>query len=200
MKLPILSLLIFLYFVISWFTPWQYIEIPYSISASYIFDIIVILLFAYKCKFRLRLGLRPNLLKESLISFLFACLSLGFIYWKNITTPLLHIPNLFLHLVIIAPLLEELVFRFIFQNLLSQSLKSKKIILIISALIFSISHSYALSFMPEIYKPFVYLQLLYTLPLGYLCARSFYNNNILGAYIIHLVFNSSFYIAIKYLF
>ena len=185
------------YFLCSWFIPWHLVQLPYELSLATGFDIVVVLTLAIKFKFPIRVGLRPSQIKELVLPSILAMSSIGMVHFIKMPTPFSYIQNIFLHMVIIAPLVEELIFRFTFQNLISKSINNKKLVIILSALLFSLSHAFAFTFLPKAFFPFIFLQVIYTFFLGLFCAKSFYNNNILSPYLIHFIFNLFFYTALR---
>jgi len=186
------------YFLVSWLVPWHLITLPYELSLASGFDILFVVSLGVFFKLRIRMGWRPSQLRELILPTVLAISAITYIHFAKIVTPFSYIKNVFLHMVIIAPLLEELVFRYIFQNLVSKSTQNKNITIMVSAILFSLSHAYALTFLPKDFYPFIYLQIFYTFGLGLFCAKSFYNNNFLSPYFIHFIFNLIFYSSLKF--
>jgi len=104
-------------------------------------------------------------------------------------------------LLIVAPILEELLFRFVFMNANSKVIKNKFIVVLLSAVVFSLAHFNALRYVPEVVRGFVIYQGLYTLVLGAVTAMVYYvltEKRILAAIGVHFLFNLGFYLASQY--
>jgi membrane protease YdiL (CAAX protease family) len=188
--------LIIIYFALSWFYPWEPIEAYPALSKAYIFDFVfvVITTFVYRNwpqflfekirAFFIKLGATLVLATGSI-------LIIKFMQWK---TPFEYMDRVFLQLVILAPILEELVFRNVFYQLSNRYFKQKKWPVYFNAAIFSLSHFPAFWYLPAEFHPFIYWQLFYTFFLGLICARAMQDQkSILGPIILHLIFNFMFY-------
>jgi membrane protease YdiL (CAAX protease family) len=189
-------ILIILYFAISWFYPWDSIEAYPALSKAYIFDLVFVvittfffrnwpkILFAKMTSFLIKLGATLALATSSI-------LIIKAMSWQ---TPFEYMDSVFLQLVILAPLLEELVFRNIFYQLSARYFKQRRWLIYFNAAIFSLSHFPAFWYLPVEFHPFIFFQLFYTFLLGIICARSMQDNSsILGPIGLHLVFNLMFY-------
>lgn len=98
-------------------------------------------------------------------------------------------------LLLVAPFLEELIFRFfIWQPI--EWLTGKPIIAwLVTSLMFSYSHLHSIWFLPKEIHSFVVYQTIYTLILGLACGFfKFRNNSIAGAVLVHFGFNLGFYL------
>ena len=99
-------------------------------------------------------------------------------------------------LLILAPLLEELVFRGALQTALVNLLPVKGGVVVLSGALFALSHGIAITYVPEPYYDFVYYQTFYTFALGMFCARAKETSGgLLSAINVHFGFNLGFYIA-----
>ncbi|WP_127715451.1 CPBP family intramembrane glutamic endopeptidase [Halobacteriovorax sp. HLS] len=189
-------LIIPLYLAISFLIPWERFSIHEGFSSSIFFDIGFILFiskyldigYSYKLKIN-----RNDL--TSLISTTFLAVGSLLIFKQlDIVNPFNYISLLFLNLVIIGPILEEFVFRGIFNKIIPSKIGKLKHLL--SGLIFSFGHSFSIFYAPKEWMQFFYLQLLYTLILGIICSVTFESNkNITKAIILHIIFNLLFYVA-----
>jgi len=77
---------------------------------------------------------------------------------------------LVLQLLVIAPFLEEAIYRIMFWNSLEKSYHKEGVTLILSAVLFSFSHLYAI-FVISSYHSFIIYQSIYTLILGLLLGQ-----------------------------
>lgn len=194
-------LILFLYILIRFFlTSWLDSLGTYS---SYFFEIITLILFSavnYKSAFS-----KPNFKLQFLfISLIF--LPLGFIVYfllrpLNITLPIdISSTEILFFLLMVAPILEEFIFRFfIWKNLEFLKLSSAKI-LVITSLLFSYSHLHAIWFFDNSFYPFILYQSTYTLIVGLLLGLiNKKTNSILYPIVSHFLFNFGFYLGFKFL-
>lgn len=99
-------------------------------------------------------------------------------------------------LLLVAPFLEELLFRFFLWSPFQLLTKNPKVTLIITSLIFSYSHFHAFWFVDKEIYPFVIFQTTYTFFLGLACGYFVYRyTSIAGAILFHFAFNLGFYLA-----
>jgi membrane protease YdiL (CAAX protease family) len=106
----------------------------------------------------------------------------------------LEIAETLVFLIIVAPILEEFIFRYLlWQPALLANARLAS--LIITSALFSYSHFHAIWFVPLEYSSFIYYQSAYTLFLGIACGFYVYRyNSLLGAILIHFAFNVGFYL------
>ena len=102
-------------------------------------------------------------------------------------------------LLIVAPVLEELIFRWLLWKPIETVAKKPFVALIVCALVFSYSHFHPLVFIvfiPNELRDFIYYQTAYTFLLGLGCGYYVYRYASLSAAIaIHFAFNLGFYLA-----
>lgn len=188
-----------MYFAFSWGLPWH--KLPSTISFSYVFDFLFALgvsfLFRLPWKFRWRVN------KYTLISFL-EILSLGAgtvaaIWYMEIEMPFRLVYNLEWHLLVFAPILEELVFRQTFQRVLIKNMGGKRVTSMLVAAIFAFSHLIGLSVLPVEYVPFIGFQVFYTFILGVICGQALLRfHSVFAPMALHFIFNLIFYIAMQF--
>jgi membrane protease YdiL (CAAX protease family) len=191
--------LVFIYFLFSWGLPWH--RIPSSISFSYVFDLLFALgvSFFFRLPWKFHWVLNKNTLKVFIEVITFASLTIGAIWYMDIETPFRLVNNLEWHLLVFAPVLEELVFRQTFQRLLIGNMGGKRITSMLVASIFAFSHLIGLSVLPTEYVPFIGLQVFYTFLLGVICGQALLRfHSILAPILIHFVFNLCFYLALQF--
>ncbi|HVJ64891.1 MAG TPA: CPBP family glutamic-type intramembrane protease [Bdellovibrionota bacterium] len=75
--------------------------------------------------------------------------------------------ELWIQLVVVAPLLEEALFRLFLWNGLRPAVRSERQVLVITSLLFSLSHFAAYFYVPPEFRGFVVYQSLYTLGLAF---------------------------------
>ncbi len=190
--------LIIVYFAFSWGLPWH--KIPSTISFSYIFD----LLFALGISFFFRLPwkFKWDINKQTFKAFgevlALAIGSIAAIWYMDIEMPFRLVQNLEWHLLIFAPILEELVFRQTFQRVLIANVGGKRVTSMLVAAIFAFSHLVGLMVLPVEYVPFIGFQIFYTFVLGVICGQSLLKfHSILAPIAMHFLFNLSFYVAMQ---
>lgn len=191
-------LVVALYFAFSWGIPWH--QLPSTISFSYVFDLAftLVICFFYRLpwKFKWR-GLKNTALfiTQALALALFC---IGAAWFWNMPVPFRLVENLEWHLLLFAPVLEELVFRQTFQRFLINRMGGKRVTSMLVASIFAFSHLIALRVLPEEYIPFIGFQVFYTFVLGVICGQSLLRtHSILGPILIHFLFNLTFYFAMQ---
>lgn len=194
--LPILGL----YFFISWCGPWQELAPGSTISASYLLDLIFILTVMIIRKKLVIIGELKLfvLLSRSVVSLLlaFACVSIA--KYTNLIAPFKFVDHLLLQMLILAPFIEELVYRESILELQKKFGSSDRQILILNSLFFSLSHYSGIFLLPAEFHSFIYFQVLYTFPLGWLCTKAkLRSGGIAEPILIHLLFNLVFFFAVK---
>lgn len=193
--------LVAIYFAFSWGLPWHLL--PSTISFSYIFD----LLFALGVSFFFRLPwkFRWQLNKQTLIAsgeiILLAAGSILAIWHMDIETPFRLVNGLEWHLLIFAPVLEELVFRQTFQRFLINQVGGKRVTSMLVASIFAFSHLVGLTVLPAEYVPFIGFQVFYTFVLGLICGQALLRfHSVFAPIFLHFLFNLMFYLALTFEF
>ena len=189
--------LVILYFAFSWGLPWH--KIPSSVSFSYVFDLLFALsvsfFFRLPWKFKWILG-RNTLMTVAEVLAL-AIGSIAAIWYLEIEVPFRLVHNLEWHLLLFAPVLEELVFRQTFQRSLISTMGGKRVTSMLVAAIFAFSHLIGLAVLPSEYVPFIGFQVFYTFVLGVICGQSLLRfHSVLAPIFMHFLFNLSFYLAL----
>lgn len=190
--------LVVIYFGFSWGLPWH--KIPSTISFSYVFDLLFALgvsfFFRLPWKFKWRINLPA--LKAMGEVFALAAAAIAAIWYMDIEIPFRLVQNLEWHLLIFAPILEELVFRQTFQRVLIGSVGGKRVTSMLVASIFAFSHLVGLAVLPVEYIPFIGFQVFYTFVLGVICGQALLRfHSVLAPICMHFIFNLSFYIALQ---
>lgn len=188
-----------IYFSIAWLYPWDKIQWDSTISISYLFDILfcVISLFVFK----LRLKVKGQDLKGATSRIIaivgIASFSLFLVNISKFPAPFKYIEQLFLQILILAPIVEEFIFRFAIFGATEKYFKNKNHLLLSNSLLFSISHAPGIFMLPSQFHGFIYIQLGYTFLLGWICSKArLKTGSIIEPIIIHFVFNLLFYIAV----
>lgn len=187
-------LIIIPYLLISAFVPWEKFSLSNGLLSNIFFDIgfIFLMIKLFKLQFSYKLNFEKGDLSKILATISLAAGSILCLNSLSIQNPFIYIDWLFFNLVIVGPILEEFIFRGVFS-----SFYTKKRILqhILSGGVFSLSHSLSMINAPESFYKFFYVQILYTFILGIICSVSFTKSrNILKPILIHIVFNSIFYL------
>lgn len=125
----------------------------------------------------------------------------GFIVLKfarlaNISVPFdVHDRQTVVMLVLVAPILEELIFRFMLFKPIER-IWSARAAMFATAALFSYSHLHAIWFVPAEYDKFILYQTAYTLPLGLACSWMMKRqNSLLSSMLVHGAFNAAFFLA-----
>jgi membrane protease YdiL (CAAX protease family) len=191
------AILVIIYFAFSWGLPWQ--EIPSTISFSYLFDICFVLIvsFLFRLPWKFHWKLTSQTYKAIAEVLILAIGSVGAIWYMEMETPFRLVQNLEWHLLIFAPILEELIFRQTFQRVLIHSVGGKRVTSMLVAAIFAFSHLIALKVLPVEYIPFIGFQIFYTFVLGVLCGQALLRfHSVLAPIFLHFIFNLIFYLAL----
>jgi membrane protease YdiL (CAAX protease family) len=175
-------------------TWWRGISVYYS----YVFELFFVLLVARF--FRSKNGFRLSVLKIELPVFLVSLLS-GFLVnrlagYSGIVIPFdLKSSGLLVMLLLIAPVLEELIFRYALWRLLDVINNNRIFLVLSTTFLFSLGHLISLFYVPEEFKVFVVYQFLYVILLGLFCGwRRQVSGTVVTAIFIHFFFNLGFYL------
>jgi membrane protease YdiL (CAAX protease family) len=189
----------FFYFGVSWFFPWDIWQGQSSISVSYFFDVIFCLFIFLIFKRRNFLGfIRPSsFIIQAVSLIIFAAIFINISFWLKLNVPFKYVDNLIIQLLILAPIIEECVFRGAFIEFSEKLKMNKEMTIVSNSLFFSLSHLPAIWNLPKEFHSFIGLQLFYTLILGAICTSSrLKTKGIIAPILLHFIFNAVFYIAI----
>ncbi len=174
--------------------------IPSKISFSYLFDLLFALgvCFIFRLPWKFKVKFNRHILVSFLELIALAVATIAAIWYFDIETPFRLVQDLEWHLIILAPILEELVFRQTFQRLLVHSVGGKRVTSMLVAAIFAFSHLIGLKVLPAEYVPFVGFQIFYTFILGLLCGQALLRfGSIIIPVVMHFIFNLMFYLALS---
>jgi membrane protease YdiL (CAAX protease family) len=191
--------LIIVYFAFSWGLPWQ--KIPSTISFSYVFDLLFALgvSFFFRLPWKFRWNINKNTFKVMGEVLALASGAIAAIWYMDIEIPFRLVNNLEWHLLLFAPILEELVFRQTFQRVLIANMGGKRVTSMLVASIFAFSHLVGLTVLPVEYVPFIGFQVFYTFILGVICGQSLLRfHSVLAPITMHFIFNLCFYLALQF--
>lgn len=195
MRLTKTILIISLYFIGVLFIPWETLSFGSSISSAYLWDIGFILYFIFTTKVKLEIFFKQtrSFFKRVIFTFLFALFCTSIIYIFNLKTPFSLIEHNIIQLMVLAPVIEELLFRFSFFHKFKKSGFSKRKAVLVSSLLFSLSHGLALKILPSEFSNFIYFQMTYTFVLGLIASKSLLvHKSIFAPIVLHGVFNGVF--------
>lgn len=149
---------------------------------------------------RPRLTLRP-LLKPMTLLISFASLAAGFAVLKIARLGAIAVPmnvndkETVIFLLAVAPVLEELIFRFMLFKPIER-VWNAKVAVVATSLLFSYSHLHAIWFVPPEYDKFIIFQAIYTLPLAFACGWMIRRQkSLLSSMLVHAMFNLGFFLA-----
>jgi membrane protease YdiL (CAAX protease family) len=191
-------LLVIFYFSFSWGLPWH--KLPSTVSFSYIFDLFFALSvsFFFQLQWRFKWHFSKQSLKLMIEVFGLALFSILAIWFMDIETPFRLLSDLEWHLLLFAPVLEELVFRQTFQRFLINQLGGKYVTSMLVASVFAFSHLVGLQVLPAEYVPFIGFQVFYTFTLGVICGQAMLRfHSIFAPILLHFIFNLTFYFALQ---
>lgn len=192
-------ILVVVYFAFSWGLPWH--KIPSTISFSYVFDLLFALgvSFFFRLPWKFRWLINKNTFKVIGEVIALAVGAIGAIWYMDIEIPFRLVNNLEWHLLLFAPILEELVFRQTFQRVLIANMGGKRVTSMLVASIFAFSHLIGLSVLPVEYVPFIGFQVFYTFVLGVICGQSLLRfHSVVAPIFMHFLFNLCFYLALYF--
>ena len=200
-ELAVLFFALVFYFSLSWYYPWEELISGMSISPSYIFDCLFVSIILYwkRSSFlgtilRNYKGEVIRMIATSLLAII--CISIS--NFLEFSAPFKYVDHLLVQMIILAPIIEELVFRGAFWKLLEALQIQRAPMAILSTLFFSFSHLSGLLLLPKEFASFIIFQMIYTLGLGLICAKSRWQTNGLMAPILqHFIFNLCFYLAVQ---
>lgn len=188
------------YFILSWFFPWEKFQIDSTISVSYFWDLLFCALVGITYRLPLSAprrvalkGLAPRLIGVVAL----AIVSILFIQMSATASPFKYLERPVLQLLILAPLVEEFVFRYAIVGASLAAMESKRKVVLLSAILFSISHVPGIWHLPEPFWPFIYVQLGYTFLLGWIIAKArVRSGSVWEPVALHFCFNLCFYVAV----
>lgn len=193
------SIIVVSYFLILSFMPWQIFDEHLFFNSSYLFDFIfsVGLIIFTKARYSVKHTNFRLLGIFNAASLFIALVSLLVLKIMSVQHAFSLVDHLFFQMVILAPILEELVFRMGIGELQLKFLPRFKWNFLLNGFIFSLSHALALFVVPDEFIVFIWCQIFYTFVLGMLCFNSFVKTrNPLFPITVHLSFNLCFYLFI----
>ncbi len=188
------ALLIIPYLAISAFIPWEKFSISEGFLSNIFFDIVFILVMTKWLKLKLEGSFKFERgdVKLTAATILLAIGSIFSLKALGLGNPFIYVPALFLNLVILGPIIEEFIFRFVFIHFYAGTKWQKHLS---SGFIFSMSHALSMFHAPQSWHPFFYLQISYAFVLGVICSLAFEKRNIIKPILLHMIFNLFFYVA-----
>ncbi len=182
---------LFINFILNQLLETDLIIDPYIVDISFVLISLVIYWQNLRFKFKLK-----TVNSFYLILSVIAGMSVYFLAVKNlfmIPFDFSHIKNIML-LILLGPLLEELIFRFSLWVPLMRIIKNKKIVILLTAFVFSYAHYQVIYLLPKDLYSFIYFQTFYTFILGIFWGwRLVKTSNFLSPLLLHIFFNTGFY-------
>lgn len=192
-----------LYFLFMWNVPWESFSLPKflgPLSPSILLDIFIILgFYVYLKKNPITV---PQGLKSfgilSVLSVLVATFCILISNGLGLLSPFQYLQWPFIQLLIIAPLIEEGVFRGVFLDLGERAQLNRKVAVLFNSFIFSFSHLPAIWYLDPDFHGFIGFQLFYTLILGFICSvLRFSTKGLVAPIVAHFLFNLVFYVSVQ---
>lgn len=185
------------YFAVSWLFPWELFQVDSTISVSYGWDILFALVLGLLYRLPIAKGNYAGVVPRAIAITALSCLSLLFLQMSAFPAPFRFLEKPALQLLVLAPLLEEFVFRYAILGAALKSLKSKNLAMLLVAFLFSLSHLPGLWHLPEEFRPFILIQLGYTFAMGWVIGKSrVRTGSVLEPILLHFLFNLCFYFAV----
>ncbi len=192
-------LIFIIYYLTVFFFPFEGFKILPSISSIYLFEVIFITVVSILVKLNISFKLKniKKLLSKLFFTIILGGFSIGLIKFLDLETPFKYLDHYVVQLIILAPLIEELVYRHILFGLMKRKKIDKLNILFFNSLLFSFSHAIAFFSLPAMFYPFIFIQLLYTFILGWFMTKAKMDHESIIAPIgLHFVFNLLFLISL----
>lgn len=192
MNFKVISVALFLFYYIGHYLT-AYVFSHYHVYLSYYFDVIFFLItfFIFKKDFKFK-GIRFD--KLFYLSFLISGILLAILATSleiNIYFNLKSV-EILIFLLIVAPILEELVFRFALWAPIETITHNRVYTLFITSFLFSASHFMAYFLVTDLYRPFVIYQTIYTFILGIGLGVARKKSGLINPIIYHFLFNFGF--------
>tara|TARA_B100000212_G_scaffold339039_1_gene316683 strand:- start:276 stop:893 length:618 start_codon:yes stop_codon:yes gene_type:complete len=186
-----------IYFGVAWFFPWKLFQIDSTISISYLWDILFCVVVGGTFSVPLKGSNLNGMVVRILAITALGCLSLFVLNYSGVEVPFKFLEHPIIQLLILAPIVEEFVFRYALLGLYLQRIKSKNVGLLASSVLFSISHLPGMWHLPQEFAAFVYIQLGYTFCMGWIIGKArIRTGGVLEPIILHFIFNLLFYVAV----
>lgn len=194
------SIFILLFFITSRIllnSLWEQVSVYYS----YLYEVLFILIVIFLKRSKRSLSFKFEFSKENIFRIV-PWPFLGFIFYRLANHSGITIPfdfkslELVIMLLVIAPILEEFIFRFAIWELFDDVVKNKEVQIWFSAAMFSLSHFMAIYMISPDLRPFVLYQSLYVIILGIGSSKMRQESNgMTGSILVHFLFNLGFYFA-----
>lgn len=190
------------YFIILWVCPWEsldFLAFMRPISPSVLFDVFLIVSGVSLLRQKVWMGdiEWKGFAIRGLCVVAIAILCVGLTNLLGLSSPFRYLEQPFLQLLVMAPILEELVFRGVFFGLGEKARVKSDVNVLYNSLLFSLSHVPAIWILEREFHTFIVFQMFYTLALGFICSQSrLKSQGLLSPVLLHFLFNLVFYIAV----
>lgn len=181
------------------FFPFEGFKVLPSISSIYLFEIIFITIVSILLKLRVNLRVQglKGLTSKFILTVSLAALSIALINLFEIETPFKYLDHYVIQLIILAPIIEELIYRHVLIGLMKIKKIDRLNILFFNSLLFSFSHAIAFFSLPSLFYPFIFIQLAYTFILGWFMTKAKMDHkSILAPIFLHFIFNLMFLLSL----
>ena len=187
-----------LYFAVQFFVPWEDYSSGSIVSYAYVFDIVYAAFLILALKLPLKIKIEDS--RSFIIKLCFTPMLASFLVFLtrvfDFKTPFQFVEELELQMIVFAPLVEEIIFRLGLHQVLRKYIGEAKAVWVSSTL-FGLSHGLGILTIPGDFVLFVIWQVLYTIPLGFICAKSLdRNGSVFAPILLHFLFNTVFYLAV----
>lgn len=177
------------------FFPFEGFKVLPSISSIYLFEVIFITIVSILLKLKIGLKLKnpKRFISKLLFTVVLGGISIGIIKNLKIETPFKYLDNYIIQLIILAPVIEEFIYRHVLFGLMERKKIDRMNIFFFNSILFSFSHAIAFFSLPSIFYPFIFIQLFYTFILGWIMTKAKMDHeSILAPILLHFAFNLMF--------
>lgn len=197
LKKPIfLASVIAIYFSVAWLFPWENFQFNSTISVSYFWDILFATTIGLLYKLPITKITFTKAIPRSIAILFLAVVSIIFIRTVGAPAPFKYLERPILQLLILAPILEEFVFRYALMGASLESINNENKAMLLGAFLFSLSHLPGVWHLPGEFHPFIYVQLTYTFFMGWvICKARVRTGGVVEPIFLHFLFNLCFYIS-----
>jgi membrane protease YdiL (CAAX protease family) len=195
-----ISLFIFILYIavrLGFDTFWNNYSIYYSYLFEFVFVVVTFLYYQKKKQIKIEFKIPQKIILKSTPWFF-----LGYIFHKLANVANVPIPfnfksyELIFLLLILAPILEEFIFRMSLWESVDDFIKNDELKIWISTFLFSAGHLISLFYVPSEFKSFVLFQTMYVVILGIGASKiRIETKSVSGAILLHFLFNLGFLIA-----
>ena len=196
----IYSLLFFHLYIFVRFTGYKYLASINQYS-TYLFEVcfVGICIYIFRKKVNFKVTFDKGVAISSMGAFIFGILIVALSKFFNLTIPFtINSSETIFFLLVVAPILEEFLYRFSIWHLLNNFSSKIIFILISTASLFAYAHFHPYSTSPSIFKSFIVFQTIYAVIIGFWFGYIYHKTKSLSYIILlHFLLNLGFLFGLK---